>query len=283
MPFQIACQTLPYSEFSLERAVEGIAGAGYGYAALGTTHAGEPALDIDAGETAAVAVKDQFAKAGLDLVMMFALLHAEQEDGIEQYKRRIDQAAAAGVPLLLGTGTWGYAKWPDEKHTPEKLAELNAAMVEAMKPVGDYAAEKGITIVLKPHTGNTETGAACLKLMQEIDCPAVQVCYDAGNVRFYEGVDPHEDVLVIRDYVKAVCIKDHRGERAEAVFPCPGDGDIDHRRLLQPLANLSWTVPLAVERFEDGRVKKEMPADLVDSLAAKAREHLESVVGDLDA
>lgn len=281
MAFQIACQTLPYTEFPIERAIEGIAAAGYQYAVLGTTHEGKPALDFDAGEAAAVALKKQFAKSGLDLIMAFALVNPTDPDGPDKYKRRIDQAKAAGIPLLLGTGTWGYAKWPDGKHTPEKLAELSAAYVKAMKPIGDYAASKGVTIVLKPHTGNTETGAACLKLMKEIDCPAVRVCYDAGNVHFYEGVDPHEDVLVIRDYVKAVCIKDHRGERANPIFPCPGDGDIDHRRLLKPLRDLSWPVPLAVERFEDGRVKKEMSLDLINSLAEKARLHLEAVVKDV--
>jgi sugar phosphate isomerase/epimerase len=281
MPFQIACQTLPYSELSLERAIAGIAGAGYKHAALGTTHQGKPALDPAAGVAAAVAVKRQFEKGGLDLVMMFAMTNGLEPGGPEKFRKRIDQAKAAGVPFLLSMGTGGYAKWPDQKHTPEKLAELSARFVEAIRPIGDHAAKAGVMIVLKPHTGNTETGVACLKLMKEIACPAIQVCYDAGNVRFYEGVDPHEDVKVIRDYVRALCIKDHRGPRANPVFPCPGDGDVDHRRLLKPLCGLPWSIPLAVERFEDGRVKKEMSAELIDSLAKRARLHLESVVAGL--
>lgn len=283
MSFQIACQTLPYSELSLERAIEGIAAAGYKYGALGTTHQGKPALDLDAGTAAAVAVTQQFEKAGLNLVMMFAMTNGVGPGADEKFRRRIDQARAAGVPFLLSMGTGGYAKWPDVKHTPEKAAELNQQFVEAVKPIGEYAAKAGVMIVLKPHTGNTETGVACLKLMKEINCPSVQVCYDAGNVKFYEGVDPHEDVKVIRDYVRAVCIKDHRGPRASPVFPCPGDGDVDHRRLLKPLASLPWAVPLAVERFEDGRVKKEMSADLIDSLAKRARLHLEAAVADARA
>ncbi len=281
MSFQIACQTLPYSELSLERAIDGIASAGYKYGALGTTHAGKPALDIEAGPAAAVAVKDQFEKKGLRLVMMFAMTNGLDPGGPDKFKRRIDQAKAAGVPFLLSMGTWGYAKWPDQKHAPDKWAEMNKQFVEVIKPIGEYAAKAGVMIVLKPHTGNTETGAACLKLMKEIACPAVQVCYDAGNVHFYEGVDPHEDIKVIRDYVRALCIKDHRGARANPVFPCPGDGDVDHRRLLRPLLGLAWDIPLAVERFEDGRQKKEMSPELIDSLARQARLHLETVVADL--
>ena len=36
--FQIACMTLPYSRFPLERALTGIKAAGYRYVAWGTTH-----------------------------------------------------------------------------------------------------------------------------------------------------------------------------------------------------------------------------------------------------
>ncbi len=36
--FQIACMTLPYSRFPLQRALTGIKAAGYSYVAWGTTH-----------------------------------------------------------------------------------------------------------------------------------------------------------------------------------------------------------------------------------------------------
>ena len=36
--FQLACMTLPYSDFPLIRALEGIKAAGYDYVAWGTTH-----------------------------------------------------------------------------------------------------------------------------------------------------------------------------------------------------------------------------------------------------
>src|SRR4051794_10661871 len=36
--FQVACMTLPYSPFPLERALRGIQGAGYRHVAWGTSH-----------------------------------------------------------------------------------------------------------------------------------------------------------------------------------------------------------------------------------------------------
>ena len=40
--FQLACMTLPYAEFPLDRALKGIAAAGYEYVAWGTTHQNSP-------------------------------------------------------------------------------------------------------------------------------------------------------------------------------------------------------------------------------------------------
>src|SRR5688500_17842188 len=43
--FQLACMTLPYSQFPLERALQGIKSSGFEYVAWGTTHkdgAGKP-------------------------------------------------------------------------------------------------------------------------------------------------------------------------------------------------------------------------------------------------
>src|SRR5437764_11752813 len=37
--FQVACMTLPYAQFPLERALTGIKAAGYRHVAWGTTHA----------------------------------------------------------------------------------------------------------------------------------------------------------------------------------------------------------------------------------------------------
>src|SRR5262245_58092139 len=52
--FQIACMTLPYSQYSLERALAGIKSAGYQYVAWGTSHKepgesrGVPVIPADA-------------------------------------------------------------------------------------------------------------------------------------------------------------------------------------------------------------------------------------------
>ena len=281
MQFQISCQTLPWSEFTFERALEGVARAGYEYMDVGAWHAGDTFPSLESGAAGAAELRKVINRFDLKPQMIFGLVNVLQENGIEQYKLRVDQAKAMGAPYIISMGTSSYSKFPDEKKSDEERASIDAEFVEKIKPVGQYALEQGVTILLKPHTGNTETGARCAETMAAIDCEAIRTCYDAGNVKFYEGVDPHEDIKNCLDSLAALCIKDHRGERANPVFPCPGEGDVDHVRLLRSLKDLDGLCPLSVERFEGGRVKKEMSAELIDEIAQKAKEHLEWVVGEL--
>src|SRR6516164_8687183 len=74
--FQIACMTLPYSRFTLNRALEGIKGAGYSYVAWGTTHnengKNVPVLARDATPEQAKELARKCRDMGLEPVMMFS-------------------------------------------------------------------------------------------------------------------------------------------------------------------------------------------------------------------
>ena len=75
----------------------------------------------------------------------------------------------------------------------------------------------------------------CDEIVREVADLGINVNYDAGNVMDYLDVDPIPDIRTCAGEVRSFCIKDHRN------FPkdedCgPGFGEIDHYRLLQPVA-----------------------------------------------
>src|SRR5262245_12258461 len=75
--FQVACMTLPYSAFPLQRALTGIQAAGYRYVAWGTTHqegGGKPVpvLPADAPPERAKELGRRCRDLGLEPLMMFA-------------------------------------------------------------------------------------------------------------------------------------------------------------------------------------------------------------------
>lgn len=279
MNVQIACFTLPWSEFSFEDALDGIAKAGYKYVAFGLTHKGAEVPAIDGGADAAREAEKKIADHGLKTVMMFGRWNGE--NGVETMKRRIDQAKEIGCPLIVTAGTNGYKDGLKTPRTPEEMAPDEAVFYERMAQIAPYAQTAGVTITLKPHTGNTGTAKVLRKTLDRIDSPAFQACYDAGNVRFYEGISPEEDLPHIVDRTVALCIKDHRGERTHADFPTPGDGDVDHARLFKTLRDANFSGPLVVERFDGTTPKKEISLETTNREAKRALDFLTRLVASI--
>ncbi len=276
MDAKVVCETLPYSEFALERALEGIAGAGYEYVALGRTHEKVDVLPTDASDRDAEAVAGKVADAGLKTCVIFAATgDFSRPDAVATYRRGLEFAGIMGVPQMLSWGPWEYKEWPGEKWADDEWHKISESWFDGMMQVVPYAEQLGIEIVLKPHTGVTAYGERLRYAVERIGSEAVRVCYDGGNVHFYEGYDPAEDIKDCAEYVTAFCIKDHSGARANPLFPPPGEGDVDDAAMLRVVNEYGFDGPLMVERFEGDWAKADMPIELIDERARVARLYLE--------
>src|SRR5438876_65509 len=87
--FQIACMTLPYAQFPLERALTGIKAAGYQYVAWGTTHAeaGGKRVPVVAGDAPPERAKE-LGKKCRDLGLEPVLLFGPSPESGEAFKHR---------------------------------------------------------------------------------------------------------------------------------------------------------------------------------------------------
>lgn len=265
--------TLPYSAFSFERALEGIVRAGYRYAAWGTSHqdAGGkrvPILPPDAPPKAAAELAARTRAAGLEPVMMFSTVNLEDPEAPRLHASRIEQAAAARIPFLL---TFGRTR-PGEYEN----------VIRCLKYVGPLARKAGVTVVIKQHGGNTATGQHCARILRDVGDEGIKICYDAGNVLDYENHDPIPDIQTCWQDVRAFAIKDHRNWPKDE--DCgPGFGEIDHYRLLAPVARTGLTMPLACENIFEPLLPRPQTPEGVDALARRAREFLETVTRGLQS
>lgn len=265
--FQISCMTLPYSRFPLERALSGIRSAGYSFVAWGTSHdereGSVPVLAPDAPPEKARDLAKRCRDLGLEPLLMFSEIYPEAPRAMEVLTHRLKQAAAAGISQVL---TFGHTRGGNR-----------AVWVERLRKLGPVARDQGVLIVVKQHGGETGTGEACAEIVREVADEGVKVNYDAGNVLDYLDVDPIPDLKKCVREVRSFCIKDHRN------FPkdedCgPGFGEIDHYKLLHPVAFTGLTIPLCCENiFAPLLPRPARPEDL-DTLARRAREFLELVV-----
>lgn len=271
--FQIACMTLPYAAFPLERALKGIAGAGYRYVAWGATHKEsdgqtKAALAVDDPPSAAKALAARSRDLGLEPVMMFSLVNVEAPDSIPSHTRRIEQAAAAGVRFVL---TFGHTR----------IASYET-WIRNLKELGPIARNAGVTIVIKQHGGNSATGKLCAQILREVFDEGIQMCYDAGNNMGYVGDDPIADIRHCWQYVRAFAIKDIRmTPKRDACGP--GLGEIDHYKLLLPVARTGLKIPLCCETLWAPLLPRPDQPEGVDALARRAREFLEIVTSGVTA
>jgi sugar phosphate isomerase/epimerase len=264
--FQIACMTLPYARFPLDRALSGIKSAGYAYVAWGTTHRDGPAdVPVIAADAPAERARDLARKCrdlGLEPLMMFSTVYPEAPNALAVLRSRIRQAAAGGLRHVL---TFGHTRGGNRK-----------LWVERFKELGPMARDHGVTIVVKQHGGETGTGAACASIIREVNDDGIKVNYDAGNVMDYLDVDPIPDLRSCAEDVRSFCIKDHRN------FPkdedCgPGFGEIDHYKLLHLVAFTGREMPLCCENISAPLVPPPAEPEGIDALARRAREFLEVV------
>ncbi|HHW10321.1 MAG TPA: sugar phosphate isomerase/epimerase [Firmicutes bacterium] len=268
----LVCSTLPYGKYDFERALQGIKKAGYSYVGLGISHAGTPLLTADTKKEKAAQLAEKCKKYSLEPVCMFAPRLVTKDD-VAAACQVLDLAREVGLHYIISAGVWGYKKWPDEPFSAEEMAEKAVPWVGAMKEVAAHAGGLGLTYALKPHTGNTATAAQIKATLDAVDSPAVRACADPGNLRFYEGIDAEADTEALLPYLAAFVAKDHRGNRADADFPPPGEGDIDFVRLFKSLANAGYEGPVIVERVDgDGSTPLDPPE--LDARVALARENL---------
>jgi len=271
--FQIGCMTLPYAPFPLQRALEGIARAGHRFVGWGTTH-DEPARNdvpvITAGDPPSKArdLARRCRDLGLEPAMMFSMIYVAAPDSVKVHTRRIEQAAAAGIPFII---TFGHVE-----------AGGHEIWIRNLKQLGPIARSNGVTLTIKQHGGNTATGRHCSKIIAEVGDEGVKMCYDAGNVLDYENEDPIPDIRECWRDVRSFAIKDHRN------FPkdedCgPGFGEIDHYKLLMPVARTGLTIPLVCENIFEPVVPRPDKPEGVDALARRAHEFLETVVRGIQA
>lgn len=270
--FQIACMTLPYARFPLQRALTGLKSAGYEYVAWGTTHLEDgkqrPVMPAAAPPQEAKELGQRCRDLGLKPVLMFSGIYPEANNARDVFLSRIRQAAAAGIPEVL---TFGHTRGGNRK-----------LWVERFKELGPFARDEGVRIVIKQHGGETGTGAACAEIVREVGDEGIKVNYDAGNVMDYLRVDPIADIRKCADEIRSFCIKDHR------LFPkdqdCgPGLGEIDHYRLLSPVAFTGLMIPLCCENIFAPALPVPAKPEGVDALARRAREFLELVIAGVQA
>ena len=269
----LACGTLSYRQEPLRRALEGIAGAGFPAVEIGCVCGYCEHVQPEQMRQRDRQALDELVRSfGLTIAsiaghidLQFPLVGQGPETAAEGYRRlraRIDLAAELGVPIV-NTGL-GVAQ-PGESLEP-LFRELDKLL--------DYAAGRSVKIGLESHAGLTETAKLSLDFCRKVGSPHLGINHDAGNVRFYAGVDPLADLAAVADeigsYLIHVHIKDHRGGRGQWDFPPLGEGSIDLAGLAALYRRIGFAGPFSLEIEFHGLDSTDPNAAVVDQGVAQS-------------
>jgi sugar phosphate isomerase/epimerase len=199
-------------------------------------------------------------------------------EGVDQFRGELDLARDFGIRTVVSAGPWYFAKFPNVPKSARQWQKECDAFFPALEQAVRHAESIGVTITMKPHTGVTAHGKACLELVKRVPSERLKISWDPGNVSFYEGIWPDPDLPDLAPHVRSVCIKDHRGLRGEANFPVPGTGQIDFALTFRTLFAGGFNGPLAVERVDGTDDAAKMPAELIDQRIAQARQLMEPLL-----
>jgi sugar phosphate isomerase/epimerase len=274
--YQLGCETLPYRGLPITRAIEGIRKAGYRYVMPYHTHAGEAVFAPSTPPAQRAQLRRQFQDAGLEPFMSFVGLmkNVTDPEGLKIYLGELDLCAEFGIRTVVAVGPWYFDKFPNIPKRAREWEKEVAAFYAAMERPIRHAESVGVTIALKPHTGITATARTSLDVLKRLVSDRLKICWDAGNVSYYEGIHPDPDLPDLAPHVRAVCVKDHRGLRGDADFPTPGEGQVDHELMFRTLFGAGFHGPIAVERVDGRDNAMKMEAEIIDQRIAKARQFI---------
>jgi sugar phosphate isomerase/epimerase len=259
----IGCLNRPWisgkQPYTYDVALDGIKAAGYKLTGLHSRTPKEPLTGSDATPEYLAELKKRIAARGLAVNMAAMRLKGEQPVAVQirDLRKQIDNAKFMGAEFLLTFGA-------------EKPA-FYEAYYQVMRDGAPYAQERGLKLVLKPHGGASGAADEISRCLDKVGHPNFKIWFDAGNIVFYTGKDPVEQVKPIAQHVTGFCAKDMDKQKGTPWLDF-GKGTVDFAGVFTVLKKAGFHGPVMVECCALGATPEELSAN-----ARKNREYLEKV------
>ncbi len=128
-------------------------------------------------------------------------------------------------------------------------SEIEKRIAEALNGITRIAEKEGVILALEnEHACFIGTGAETRHLVSQLQSPAIQVCWDAGNA-FFAGERPYPDGFqAVKPWLKHIHIKDaYRNANGKPVWCVVGEGEIDYVGQFAELKEMNYTGYLSLE------------------------------------
>jgi sugar phosphate isomerase/epimerase len=256
----IGCFNRPWTRWPFDQTLKEIKAAGYTTTGLLSRTRDEQFIGADATPEYLEKLKQRLAANGLKANM--GALRSRHSiplaDSIKEVRKQIDNAKFLALQYVLSFGV----------DKPEEYDHFYKVMSDAAA----YADERKIKLVMKPHGGGSGASDEILRAMKAVNHRNFKIWYDAGNIIYYTGKDPIEELKPIAQHVTGFCAKDCPDVRGEVMSQF-GTGKVDFAGVFKALKAAGFKGPVMVEGVKVGATPEETTAN-----ARANREFLEKVL-----
>lgn len=258
--------TLVSSEFSLRRALEGIARAGLRYVEIAAIPGYCDHLPVQTmGPYEIQELESLLTALKLSPVALNMGHDLTTERGVEFLESLARLANSLGVPTIV--------THIQQTETPE-----GARRFEQLLPrILDVLDRHNVVLALEVHGGHICTGEQGIAYLERLNAPRVKLTYDMANVITYGGILPDQDLKSMRAGIARHIAHVHLKDRANLIrndrtFPVFGTGVLDIPQALHLLLENGYRGPMALEVELDHRPSSP---ETVDEAILVSRRYLE--------
>jgi sugar phosphate isomerase/epimerase len=250
----IGCFNRPWTQWPYDQALDSIAAAGYRVTGLLSGHRGEMFTASNATPEYLDSLKKRITQRGLTCNMTAIRFRpdAPLAENINDLHRQIENSARLELRHML---TFGI-------DDPNHFDDFYRLMADAAA----HAEKHGIQIAMKPHGGGSGASDEILRCIEKVAHPNFKIWYDAGNIIYYTGKDPVEELRPIVKHVTGFCAKDCPAPKGEVMSQF-GTGKVNFKAVFAELKKAGFNGPIMVEGVKVG--------DTPEATAANARANRE--------
>lgn len=162
-------------------------------------------------------------------------MHEQDSDklatAMSEARRFVDIASGLGAPYVRVFG--------DKFVTGVSRDALLAHVGRGLRLLGDYARERGVTVLLESH-GEFVDSPTLLEIMQRADSPSVALLWDAHHT-FVARESPETTVRQLGRYIRHTHLKDSVPDGTGRKYLLTGAGDVPVRRQVEALVRIGYT------------------------------------------
>ncbi len=212
-------------------------------------------------------VRDIFADGGIEICCLASSIaysgkkrkDAESAGALRTY---IDTAVKIGCPMVKIFDT--------SVRAGQSRASAGVAMGDWLLPPGDYAAERGIVIVIE-NALSFRAAKEMWGILDRLSHPSIACCWDVFNAALI-GESPFLSVPVLNSKIQYTQVKDARLGALGATYCKLGEGDVPVQKFITRLLGIGYTGYVTVEWEKAWLPALAEPEEILPDSLAKLKQ-----------